>query len=238
MSLPSEVVREDRRLEDAQESTFEALVAHRWHWTLDESNPERVPMREYARTLGRSERTIRGQVKGYADWRARAGARRLSDCIEMAGMGAETALAHEAVASARGVTVQTVREQRPVEVRHVREQARQRAEDRGTSVEEELPRTAEWVVRSERATQAHKNERARKTDLRLIEVASKVQRMIRLGVEVLDVMRTVEWDDDGREIMEDSLDKLRALVGLLDVALVGSSGVDWDAELRKLEEAR
>ena len=43
----------------------EALAQHRWHWTIDESNPERVSLSEYARSVGRHLSNIAAQVKGY-----------------------------------------------------------------------------------------------------------------------------------------------------------------------------
>jgi len=236
MGLPKAVVREDQSLEKAQESTFEALARHRWHWTLDEANPDRVPMREYAREIGRSERTIRGQAKGYADWTARAGARTLRDCIESAGMGAETALAHEAIADARGVTVQTVRENRPVEARRVREIARQRAEDRGTTIEEETKKAADWVVKSEKAERNKQAERAQRTNLRAISVEEKLTRMMRIGIEALSELRGTELDSDAQELLEDSLERLRAVLNLLDMAIAGAVEIDWDKEFSKLSE--
>jgi hypothetical protein len=50
----------------AAESTSQELAQHRWHWTLDESNPKRVSMRDYTDEVGRSYSTIRTSVKGYA----------------------------------------------------------------------------------------------------------------------------------------------------------------------------
>jgi hypothetical protein len=89
MSLPAQVIREDRQLEKARESTAETLMRHRWHWTLDESNPDRVSMREYARAVGRSFSTINADATGYA---LTQGDRDIpiSQARERANMGAET----------------------------------------------------------------------------------------------------------------------------------------------------
>ena len=46
--LPESVIKEDRRLSRGAEE----LCKLRWHWTLDESNPQRISMREYARQVG------------------------------------------------------------------------------------------------------------------------------------------------------------------------------------------
>lgn len=238
MALPKKAVQEDRRLERAQESASEALAQHRWHWTLDESNAKRVTFTEYAEAVGVNRSTIAKMVKGYDTWRSvRRDARdSLSEYIAKAGMSVETAAAYEAVAEARGISVQRVRDSRPVEARRVREIARQRAEDRGTPIEEETTKAATWIVKSEQAEESQRTERAKRTSLRAVSVEEKVRRMIRIGIDALAELRGVELDNDSQELLEGALVDLRAVARLLDMAIVGAVEIDWDAEFSKLAE--
>ena len=55
----------DGELEAANEEAQIALAYHRWHWTKDESNPERVSIEAYARQVGKHESDIRKYVHAY-----------------------------------------------------------------------------------------------------------------------------------------------------------------------------
>jgi hypothetical protein len=196
-------VKTDRELEAAASSTAEAIAAHRWHWTLDESNPERVSIREYAREVGRHRRVIGKMAQGYADWTAgAAGGATLSECIERASMSAESEAATEAVAEARGITFKTARQSRPVETRRVREIARERAEQRGTTVEEEAPKVADWIVKSEQAEQRRQDERKERIGLRFVEMEGHLTKAKRALVDALNLSHNVPWGDEERELQD------------------------------------
>ncbi len=101
--LPNEVVAADHEMEQSASKASEALAKHRWHWTLDESNPDRVSIRAYAQAVGRAKQTIQKYVNGYAAWQAQsghAGVPTLGEAIERAQMSAEKATMVEAVAEA------------------------------------------------------------------------------------------------------------------------------------------
>lgn len=94
-----------RRVEaerEAAESASESLAEHRWHWTLDESNRERVTVSTYARAIGKAQSTVFAQVNGYAAYRGTS-IGTLSEAIERANIGAERQAVTDAVADARGV---------------------------------------------------------------------------------------------------------------------------------------
>ncbi len=232
--LPERIRKEDERLEGAAEKAGNQLAELRWHWTLDESNPERVSIREYGRSVGRNEKTIRAHAKGYAAFIAGAGARTLAECIEQAKMGTETLAAAEAVAEARGIGIKQTRQSRPVEVRRVREIARQRAEDNQTSVEEEAPKVAAWIKKSEQAEARRHDERAAKTSLRFVEMEGHLVKAKRELLDALNVGRVIDWGDEEQELLSDTLQNVRALLNLIDVALTGAADVDWDKELANL----
>lgn len=238
-ALPAEVVATDHDLESALERDSEALARHRWHWTLDGSNPKRVSASEYAQRVGKHQSTVSAMVNGYARYvtampEAQAP---LSEYISRAAMGAETEAAAEAVAKARGISIgSAARGTRTHETRRVREVARQLAEERGTSVAEEAPRVAETLVRAERAQQAEQAVRATHTDNRffdmeryLISAKRELHRAVKLAPQVA-------WDDEHRELLSETIDNLKSLLGLLDSAISGVSGTDWDAEFAKIGE--
>ena len=114
----------NHQLEAAARSSG-ALAQLRWYWTLDESNPGRVGFREYARAIGhKTHRNVHKYAHGYATYMAGVGtSTSLNECIELAAMSAEKAAVTEAVAEARGITVQTARKRHGAEIRQIREMA-------------------------------------------------------------------------------------------------------------------
>jgi hypothetical protein len=119
----------DAELDASASSASEELAKHRWHWTLDESNPKRVSLRQYAKDVNRGYATIKTQANGYAAWVEGERSRPLSDEITLANMGEERQAATEAVAKATGKSVNTMRAgQNRKEVTEVLHTARDRAE--------------------------------------------------------------------------------------------------------------
>lgn len=238
MSLSANVIATDRKLEKATASASEALMEHRWHWTLDESNAKRVSFREYARSVGKALSTIQKYANGYVLLSDRDIAVTPTEALERANMGAETWAATQAVAKARGVAPTTVRQDRPVEVRRVREMARERAEAKGTTVEEETRRAADLIVRSEKAAEREKKDKRTRLGLRFVELEEILQRMRREGVKAVNLAADVEWGDEERELLSATLANVKSLIELASLALVGAADVDWDAELAELEGSR
>lgn len=238
--LPITVIETDHRLETAEHRASEALVKHRWHWTLDESNPQRASFRAYARAVGRHETTIRVQANGYAEWISRKGpsARSLAESMERAQMGAEKEIVVEAVAAARGTSFGHTRKDKADEIKRVRQIARDRAEQNNTTVAEEAPKVAEWIVKAERAGKIRADERTRKLGLRFVEMEGHLAAAKRRLTDALNLAHQVPWGDEERELLSNTVDNLKALLALIDRALGGVADVDWDAELEKLSEVQ
>lgn len=236
MTLPAEAVATDHRLETTAERASGELAKHRWHWTLDESNPNRVSINAYAREVGRDHASIRVMVQGYAGFVKDASVP-LDDHIGKARMSGETAAAATAVAKARGVSPRTAQDSRSAyhnETRRVRDIARQLAEERGTSVEEEAPKVAETIVRAEKAEQAVQAERAAHADMRFFEMERYLIAAKRELMRAVKLAPQVSWDDESKELLAETAANIKALLGMLDSAIAGISGTDWDAELAKL----
>jgi len=241
----ADFVARDRELEAAHDKASEELAEHRWHWTLDESNAERVPLREYARQVGRSLKSIQRQAHGYAAWRevtrsdrvTPGGPQTLHDFIAQANLSAEKAEATQAVAAARGTSFgAAAHPTRRAEVREVLATAQDRAERKGTTVSEELPRVA---VSREKARQVASQERRDKQEAKglfLVEVEGHLGAAIRRLREALALVRDVDFDPEQVELLEHTVETLRTLVRLIDVRLTGSTGTDWDAEFASIME--
>lgn len=232
--LPARVVAEDKRLDRAATSASEELARLRWHWTLDESNPERVSLSEYARAVGRARSIISRDANAYVLLR-RGTATALTDARERANMGAETEAATEAVANARGVSMQQARKARPTEVKRVRDMARERVEQQGGTIEEQAEKAADWIVRSEKAERRRTADRNERLGLRFVELEAHLEAARRRLGEALEVARAVDWEDEHQELLRHTLGQVKALLTLIDVALAGVADVDWDAELAALE---
>lgn len=235
MSLPAEVVSEDRSLEKVTTKASEQLAELRWHWTLDESNPKRVGLREYAREVGRDHKLITKYAKGYALWSGDDIVPTLSEAIERAAMGAENEVATEAVAKARGVAFSTARQSRPTEVKRVRDMARERVEKHGGTIEEQTEKAADWIVRSEKAAERTTAARRERLGMRFIGIEDRLQRVRRELIQAVNEAAAVGWGDEERELLAQTLAQVKALLELLDMAVVGAVDVDWDAELAGLE---
>jgi len=238
--LAAEVISTDHQLEDVADSASGQLAKHRWHWTLDETNPDRVGVTEYARMVGRSQSTITKMVNGYASWlddntSSPARIDDLQEHITRAQMGAESAAAATAVAKARDTSLANAQRGRfHQETRRVRDIARQLAEEHGTSVEEEAPKIAETIVRHEQAEQEEHQEKAQRTDLRVIEAERYVLTAKRAVAKAIKALEHVEIDDEAIDILNDAHSGLKAISALFDARLTGKSGTDWDAELARL----
>lgn len=234
MSLPQSVITEDNRLEAAEEAASKQLTYHRWHWTMDEANPERVSFTEYARAIGRTHTTVAKQAKGYAAWQESGEEHALHEAIDRAQVSVERQAAIDAVATASGTSFRKVRQGRSEEVREVAGQARERAERLGTSYEEEVEQVAEQRQKfRESAATASGNRKARH-GLRYVEVEGHLAAAKRRLTDALKVAQDVGFDDEEIELITDSLAQVRAVLNLIDMRIAGKTDVDWDVELAKL----
>lgn len=233
MSLPRDVVQEDHRLEEQAEKAGSALAELRWHWTLDESNPERVSIREYARAVGRAEGPIRRSANACVQYRTHPGIS-MAEARTRANLSADRLAATQAVANIRGVTLETAEHKRRDETRRVQQIAAERAERHGTSIEEEAPKVAEWVVRAEKAEQTRQAKRKEQRGLRYIEMEGHLKAAQRKLVEALNMSHDVPWGDEERDLLAGTVQNIRALLNLIDMALVGAAEIDWDSELAAL----
>ena len=62
---PAEDIERDIALDKEVSLAGEQLMEHRWHWTMDESNPERVTIEQYAADCGVAESVVRIDVTAW-----------------------------------------------------------------------------------------------------------------------------------------------------------------------------
>lgn len=245
--LSPKVVAEDRRLDAVADGAAEALAAHRWHWTLDETNPDRVPIREYARAVGRAQKAVQVMVHGYAAWREAT----TSDVVTLPGepatlhdfrererLTAERAMAVEAIAAQTGITFGAAAHPgRRGEVDAVLDIARHRAEKHGTPVEDEVVEVAEQRERSRKSARMTKDERAKRHAFRFMAIEGHLGKAYRSLQLALAEGEGVDWPDEERELLEHTIRRVRSMIDLVDLRIAGTTDVNWDAELAKLDEA-
>lgn len=234
MTLHRKVVEEDRRLERGADGAQEALARHRWHWTLDETNPDRVGIREYARAVERSEISVRRMAHGYANWSATGSRRTLTDEIELANLGENSRAAAEAIADVSGRTPTAVRRGSRSEIASTVQAAQEAAVRRGTTIAEEIPRIAKGNARMRDSRERERHERKQNRGEVLARLELRTVTARRNLLAVLVDLRDAKLDDELVDLVTVALDDLRAILDLIDAAVVGRVAVDWDAELSKL----
>ncbi len=232
-------IQEDRKLEARQERGLEELARHRWHWTKDEQNPDRITIAEYAERVGRSRSAIARMVNGYAAWVDGHHLVPLADAIATANMSEEKAAVVREVAKAAGWTEGRVRSMESRMVQDVRERAQERATERGTSVDEEIPHVARTAaaVRQSQAKQ-RKEQRASKS-ARLLAAEGRMAAVLKALRELLADAEAEDFTTDEIDLILKLIRQSRAFLGLVEVKLTGDdSGTDWDAELQSLGGAK
>lgn len=220
--LPSHVVHEDHRLEKAASSSATALMKHRWHWTLDESNPKRVSLTQYARAVGVHLAQIHRDAHGY-ELLSSGTTRTPDEARERAKMTQEQFAATKAVAVARGVETQTARKRHGDEVRQVRARARERSEERGTSFDEEARRVADWNVKAERTREQAKDEQRKRHGLQWVKTEGKLQDAKRKVVEAIDAAIGAEFDREERDLLLHTIGEVQEGLQLARTAITGKA---------------
>jgi hypothetical protein len=271
--LPPEVIDKDRKLELASDKATERLAELRWHWTADETNPDRVTLTAYAKAIGRTQPAVTFMVNAYDEWISHNRDNSLIYYMERAKVGTDRAAVHEAVALARRVKPSTVRgasgrgAKYAKDVRAVIAEARELAEERGTSIAEEAPRIAQARVdlearraemranRSDRAARARARARNNTSVTGESTTAEPPRHMLgwlaaeakivghlrkaRQAVrDAIEDSQDVEFPDDiGEELYED-IARIRAGLDFLESAITSKQPADWDAALAAMTEGQ
>lgn len=239
MPLPNEVIVEDRRLSSAADELMEL----RWHWTLDESNPQRVSQSEYARQVGRDQAVINRDANAWADYAAAqsydlkgiapGSPQTPNDYRQLRKLSEDRQTAAKAIAATTGTSVANVASNKRDEVDAVLNTARERAETNQTTLDYEIQKAAEWRTKARKAAQVDQDEHRKAQGLRYIEIEGLVGKAMQSLRKILAVSEGVELGGEETDLLTKSLGDLRSLLGLIDLRIAGETNIDWDAELIK-----
>jgi hypothetical protein len=205
--LPADVINEDFMLEGQVSGVTEKLAQLRWHWTLDESNPERVTVSEYAREVERGQAAIRRSAAGYEAW--------INDAsLTLADHMARVQMGPEKIEAARilGIPPVRARDTRTEEGRQVRD------------LSEQLKK----VERKERDA-TDKN-----TAYRWLELSGTLAKAKQMLVAEVPAAQRVTFESDEIETLTENIREVRTVLDLLQMAVAGTTNVNWDEELAKV----
>ena len=244
-TIPQNVVAKDHELEGRSDRASEALAKHRWHWTLDESNPQRVSPREYAKVVGRAHVTIFRHAKGYALYTERMSVRpgatvggfTIQDAIRLAELKVEDQEFAEAIAQGSGKSVaQVARGDNRHKMHAIVGQAKDRAERRGTNAVDEARDLAEQHRKTREMDAEHRKSRAKARTFRYIGIEGDLASAKRKLLNALKDAEGVDFSEEELDLIRDSIAQVRAVLNLLDLRMSGDPNVDWDAEFEKIGE--
>jgi hypothetical protein len=88
--------------------------------------------------------------------------------------------------------------------------ARNQALDRGTTVAHEIERTVQQREKARQSRQRRRKEHLRKHSPEFIKIEGKLKQAMRSCTQILDESEGIEFTGDYREILMDTLGKLRA----------------------------
>lgn len=242
-AVPIEVVEKDHKLDGANVKTTEALAKHRYHWTLDETNPNRVTLGAYARATGRNLATIRNHARGYEMWLTHGGSpMALAECIDRARIGAERTEVVEAVAEANKVEFTTARRSLAPDINRVKAAIERKVERQPDITPEEKQEYTKKVAKtyaiSRQAEQRRTTNRKKNKSAQFVIIEGELSQARRCLSRALEEARQGAdgMGDDEIQLLTHSIDSLLAAGGIVRMALLDAVNVDWDAEMVKLQE--
>jgi hypothetical protein len=235
------VIDKDHELDGKAERASEALAKHRWHWTLDESNPKRVGFSDYARAIGVTDSVVRFYARAHAllTERSNARVRTIADALTLARQGVEQQAYTEAIAEGSGQTIAQVgvssgRTKR----KEIIERAEDRAERKGTDPVEEARTIAATEAKAAKAKKKRKQEEKQRHSVRFIHVEGHLAGAQRKLMDALKEAQGVGFSDEEMELIRSSIDNIHSVLNLIDLRMAGAPDVDWDGELAKLTGSR
>jgi hypothetical protein len=239
--ISKSVVDEDARLEKAADRSTEALAKHRWHWTLDESNPNRVSARQYALAVGRSAATISGHARGYDEWvmGVRPGLT-LPDVLALQRFGKDEQPIAAEMSKQTGVGGSGLK-QNPKSRQIIKDAhaiAKDRAAANKTSIADEAEGAVKDLLKQERAHERKQEQKRQRHGFRYIKADAALVKARKALVNAIEEIRGVEFTDEERSLLIEEFTRLQTLIPLVSLELQGTSGVDWDAALVSMNEGR
>jgi hypothetical protein len=240
MTLSAKIIQADHDLETAADRASGKLAEHRWHWTLDETNPDRLGIREYARAVGRNHATISNHAHGWLDHLTTD--RTVQDAVQIRSVKQADRDIVEAVAKATKTSIVNTRQHHRDDVDRVRNtvaEAREREDLTPDREREIIDRTAQNIAAGRKAEQASREQRKRSTPLQVLVIQGGLDTAKRALTKTLEDAKILDQDVLDEEFitgLREAIDRVVALAKLIQLALGGNSEINWDAELAKIAE--
>jgi hypothetical protein len=142
----------------------------------------------------------------------------------------------DAVAKRHGITPAQAAKSCAGEIHDLMPWAQEQALKHDSSVAEEAQAAIEEQERGRRTRKTQAERKNANKDGRWIEMEYQLTRA-RVALKAASKLAVeVDWDDEHREFLTDDLSKTRDLVGLMEMAITGSSKNDLDGEWEKFNE--
>lgn len=249
---PAQIAAEDQRLEQAEHRAGGQLAQHRWHWTLDEANPERTSFLAYARLVNRDEATIRRYANGWASYLTQQSSEVSSelasnmspaDHIARQGYSEERRTAIQSVADAHGISFDYARQQYRDEIDRVQLAAQHEAESNPQAAPDQrqkvMERAAKNIVTSRSVARDSRERLGRSKPALAVLIDGELGKSRQALVAALNFARSGEIGTMPPELaghLQKALDDIEALLQMVRTAIGGGPGanIDWDAELARL----
>lgn len=220
---------EDRRIEQVEQDATLRLMEHRWRAL----HVYGFTLRQCAEATGRGKSTIASYARAWELRLSGVLVTRTSDLVEMANHDEEGQAAMQAVADRHGVSLQTVRKTRMPEVRRI--QAAMADEPTIEAKREKAQRYVETAKQADKARATEAERRRANTGRTLLQLETELDKTRRALRSAVMLARDAEvLDDTWQETINGMLAECDHLLRLLNAALTGASGVDWDAEMASL----
>jgi hypothetical protein len=238
--IPQEVIAEDRQLQADGNKISERTMWLRWHWTLDESNPDRVSFSEYARQVGLGPTIIANSANGYVIF---LGAQKdhpenpisPAEAKDRANMSAERRRPMTAVAKARGVSSDRVRKVYRDEVDRVTSEIDDYADEHPEAAPEDLDAIAERHARNIAAASKLAKEQRDKLLRSQPHLLTELQGELAKAREALIAARALTRDADRSLLPDDAIGHLdsaiQEITSLASDVRVFLGTVNWDPRL-------
>lgn len=240
----AQIIETDRRLESEYGRAGEALAQHRWHWTLDGSNPEpRYDFATYGRMVGKTGQTIGQMVQAYVEAKDNPSLD-LQTTLQLQHVKSGDRAIVQAVAEATGTSVVNTRQHHREDVNRVRNTIAERRETEGAAFtpereEQVVTDMARSIAAERKAAKASREQRRKSTPLSVLVVEGDLEKARLALTKALEDSHALDLGDLDQALLDglrEAIDKITALANLVQTALTGAApdGIDWDAELAKI----
>jgi hypothetical protein len=245
-----QVIAEDHRLEEASELSGWNLAKHRWHWTMDVSNPDRwESVRAYAEAIGRTQPTVRVYVTAYEIYldkseRVNLSPVKFTEFLIMASASQDRQNAIAAISEARGIGIAATQRLHREDIKIVKDAVDEFVTEHPGATPQQKQEKANTVAKMIKVRETYDTKRQD-----LLSANKPILLTVLLGhahkakAELLEMVEHAQEFDVSIEenyelltTLQEALGKIVDAVEMVKRALAGEEAIDWNAELAKLRE--